>query len=96
MTEKNYITILGLGNILLQDEGLGVHFVRWFENNQHVPEEELPDVFFLCIVPYKYKDMGLELTPLVRKKSRSGEASVKRTFSPWCEPSEVKKCMNYP
>jgi Ni,Fe-hydrogenase maturation factor len=51
MTEKNYITILGLGNILLQDEGRGVHFIRWFENNRHVPEEELPDVFFLCIVP---------------------------------------------
>ena len=47
MTEKNYITIVGLGNILFQDEWLGVHFVRWFENNQHVPEEELPNVFFL-------------------------------------------------
>lgn len=23
------ITVLGLGNILLQDEGFGVHFVRW-------------------------------------------------------------------
>ena len=25
------ITILGLGNILLQDEGLGVHFIRWMK-----------------------------------------------------------------
>jgi hydrogenase maturation protease len=139
MSEKNYITILGLGNILLQDEGFGVHFVRWFEKNYQLPEgvgiveggtlgyklldtvcscdkllvidviksnepgsiyrftkeeideqelqptsahevsfqdvlckaeliEELPDVIFLCIVPYEYKDMGLELTPLMVKK----------------------------
>jgi hydrogenase maturation protease len=139
MSEKNYITILGLGNILLQDEGFGVHFVRWFEKNYQLPEgvgiveggtlgyklldtvcscdkllvidviksnepgsiyrftkeeideqelqptsahevsfqdvlckaeliEELPDVIFLCIVPYEYKDMGLELTPHIRKK----------------------------
>jgi hydrogenase maturation protease len=139
MSEKNYITILGLGNILLQDEGFGVHFVRWFEKNYQLPEgvkiveggtlgyrlldtvcscdnlfvidviksnepgsiyrftkqqideqelqatsahevsfqdvlckaeliEELPDVIFLCIGPYGYKDMGLELTPLMRKK----------------------------
>jgi len=140
MTARSHITILGLGNILLQDEGFGVHFVRWFENNYRVPEnvkiveggtlgyalldticncqhlividvikandepgsiyrftkeeidaqmllptsahevsfqdvlckaeliEELPDVIFLCIVPYEYKDMGLELTPPMRKK----------------------------
>ena len=139
MSEKNYITILGLGNILLQDEGFGVHFVRWFEKNYQLPEgvgiveggtlgyklldtvcscdkllvidviksnepgsiyrftkeeideqelqptsahevsfqdvlckaeliEELPDVIFLCIGPYEYKDMGLELTPLMVKK----------------------------
>jgi hydrogenase maturation protease len=30
MTEKKeMITILGVGNILLADEGFGVHFVRW-------------------------------------------------------------------
>ncbi|HVO65393.1 MAG TPA: HyaD/HybD family hydrogenase maturation endopeptidase [Syntrophales bacterium] len=140
MSEKNNITILGLGNILLQDEGFGVHFIRWFEKNYLLPEgvkiveggalgyklldtvcscnnlfvidvikasdepgsiyrftkeeineqelqptsahevsfqdvlckaeliEELPDVIFLCVVPYEYKDMGLELTPLMRKK----------------------------
>ena len=38
MGNKDRITILGLGNILLQDEGFGVHFVRWFENNYRVPE----------------------------------------------------------
>jgi hydrogenase maturation protease len=140
MGDKDRITILGLGNILLQDEGFGVHFVRWFEDNYWVPEnvkiveggtlgyglldtvcscdkllvidvikaddepgsvyrftkeeideqmlqptsahevsfqdvlckadliEELPDVIFLCVVPYEYKDMGLELTPPMRKK----------------------------
>lgn len=55
MTEKNYITIVGLGNILFQDEWLGVHFVRWFENNQHVPEEELPNVFFCASFPTNTK-----------------------------------------
>jgi hydrogenase maturation protease len=31
MTEKKQsVTILGVGNILLADEGFGVHFVRWF------------------------------------------------------------------
>jgi len=31
MTEKKEkVTILGVGNILLRDEGFGVHFVSWF------------------------------------------------------------------
>ena len=31
MTEKKEkVTILGVGNILLRDEGFGVHFIRWF------------------------------------------------------------------
>ena len=30
MTEKNLVTVLGIGNILMGDEGFGVHFVRWF------------------------------------------------------------------
>lgn len=29
MTDRNSVTILGVGNILLADEGFGVHFVRW-------------------------------------------------------------------
>ena len=140
MADKDRITILGLGNVLLQDEGFGVHFVHWFENNYRVPEnvkiveggtlgyglldtvcscdrllvidvikadaepgsvyrftkeevdaqmleptsahevsfhdllckaeliDELPECIFLCIVPYKYKDMGLELTTSIRRK----------------------------
>lgn len=30
MLDKNPVTILGIGNVLLTDEGFGVHFVRWF------------------------------------------------------------------
>jgi len=30
MPENNCVTILGVGNILLTDEGFGVHFIRWF------------------------------------------------------------------
>lgn len=29
MTDKNLVTVLGIGNVLLADEGFGVHFVRW-------------------------------------------------------------------
>ena len=36
--EKKRITILGLGNILLSDEGFGVHFVRHIENKYSMPE----------------------------------------------------------
>jgi hydrogenase maturation protease len=37
--EKKFITILGLGNILLQDEGFGVHFIRWFSERYRLPEQ---------------------------------------------------------
>jgi hydrogenase maturation protease len=36
--EKKRITILGLGNILLADEGFGVHFVKYIENKYSFPE----------------------------------------------------------
>ncbi len=38
MSGKNFITILGVGNILLKDEGFGVHFVRWFSERYQLPE----------------------------------------------------------
>lgn len=38
MDKKEKITILGLGNILLGDEGFGVHFVRWFGERHKLPE----------------------------------------------------------
>jgi hydrogenase maturation protease len=153
MKARSHITILGLGNVLLQDEGFGVHFVRWFESNYQVPEnvriveggtlgyglldtvcscdrllvidvikaseepgsvyrftkeevdaqmleptsahevsfhdvlckaeliDELPEVIFLCIVPYKYKDMGLELTPSIRKKFSDVERLLLKELS---------------
>ncbi|MDA8123617.1 MAG: HyaD/HybD family hydrogenase maturation endopeptidase [Deltaproteobacteria bacterium] len=37
MTKPKALTILGLGNILLGDEGFGVHFVRWFEARRQLP-----------------------------------------------------------
>ena len=38
MEDKQFITILGLGNILMKDEGFGVHFVRWIESRWRLPE----------------------------------------------------------
>jgi hydrogenase maturation protease len=38
MEEKKKLTILGLGNILLQDEGFGVHFVRYISERYRFPE----------------------------------------------------------
>ena len=139
-TEKKRLTILGLGNILLQDEGFGVHFIRWFSERYRLPEAvdaidggtlgyvlldilatcehlividvirlqdrpgslyrftqnemeihmppptsahevkfsdvicksellgELPEMTFLCIVPEKYGDMGIEMTAALQEK----------------------------
>ena len=39
MTDKNFVTILGIGNILLEDEGFGVHFVRWISKRYHDTDE---------------------------------------------------------
>ena len=35
---KKSITLLGLGNILLGDEGFGVHFLEWFLARYRLPE----------------------------------------------------------
>ncbi|MDR0476429.1 MAG: hydrogenase maturation protease [Desulfobulbaceae bacterium] len=41
-SERKYLTVLGLGNILMADEGFGVHFVRWFtERHPNVPPNVL-------------------------------------------------------
>jgi hydrogenase maturation protease len=34
--ERKYLTVLGLGNIIMGDEGFGVHFIRWFMNRHPV------------------------------------------------------------
>ena len=36
--KKEKITILGVGNILLRDEGFGVHFVKWMAERYQMPE----------------------------------------------------------
>lgn len=38
MTNRNKVTILGIGNILMGDEGFGVHFVRWFSKRYRTPD----------------------------------------------------------
>jgi len=38
--KKEKVTILGVGNILLKDEGFGVHFIRWF-SERYKPEESV-------------------------------------------------------
>ena len=132
------IQILGLGNILLQDEGFGVHFIRWFSETYRLPDNvtatdggtlgymlldilggceeaiiidviklddqpgsiyrftqeemeihmppptsahevkfadvicklemmgEAPPMVFLCIVPEKYSEMNLEMSPVMK------------------------------
>ena len=41
-TKRKYLTILGLGNILMGDDGFGVHFLRWFmEQHPSVPDNVL-------------------------------------------------------
>lgn len=39
MTEKNFVTILGIGNVLLADEGFGVHFVKWFSERYRATKD---------------------------------------------------------
>ncbi|MEN6469111.1 MAG: HyaD/HybD family hydrogenase maturation endopeptidase [Smithella sp.] len=140
MTDKNKVTVLGIGNILMGDEGFGVHFVRWYSKRyrdtddvrmvdggtlgyalldiicscdhlivvdvlkvQDVPgsiyrfnKEEIelhmppptsahevtfpdvlfktelmgesPETIFLCIVPHSYKDLDMDMTPLLYDK----------------------------
>jgi hydrogenase maturation protease len=37
--ETKPIILLGLGNILMGDEGFGVHFLRWFAERHRLPPE---------------------------------------------------------
>ncbi|HSD94244.1 MAG TPA: hydrogenase maturation protease [Syntrophales bacterium] len=38
MADKHFVTLLGLGNILMKDEGFGVHFIRWLGDRWRFPE----------------------------------------------------------
>jgi hydrogenase maturation protease len=40
---RNRVLILGIGNLILKDEGIGVHVVRALEEHQLPPEVELID-----------------------------------------------------
>lgn len=140
MTDRNKVTVLGIGNILMSDDGFGIHFVRWFSKRYHATDDvriidggtlgyalidiicscdhlivvdalkvedkpgsiyrftkeemelnmppptsahevtfpdvlfktelmgESPETIFLCIVPQNYKDMVLEMNPLLYEK----------------------------
>jgi hydrogenase maturation protease len=39
MTQRNLVTVLGIGNILMGDEGFGIHFTRWFSQRYRVPDD---------------------------------------------------------
>ena len=39
MSERNLVTILGIGNILLSDEGFGPHFVNWFSKRYRATDD---------------------------------------------------------
>lgn len=39
MTNRNKVTVLGIGNILLADEGFGVHFVRWLSKRYRATDD---------------------------------------------------------
>lgn len=44
-TEKKKIGIAGIGNLLLRDEGFGVHVVQYLQNNYEFPENiDIQDV----------------------------------------------------
>ena len=140
MIQKNPITILGIGNILMGDEGFGVHFVRWLAKRYRETDDikmidggtlgyalldiicrcnhlividvikiqdtpgsiyrfckqemelylpppttahevtfpdvllkaellgEAPETLFLCIVPQDYRDLRLEMSPMLYDK----------------------------
>ena len=48
------ITLLGIGNILMQDEGVGVHVVRYIQEHYHTPGLEIVDggTAGLSLLPY--------------------------------------------
>jgi len=53
MTRK--VTLIGLGNILMQDEGVGIHAVRYLEAHYEIPPDlEVVDggTFGLDLLPY--------------------------------------------
>ena len=39
MTERNLVTIMGIGYILMGDEGFGIHFARWFSQRYRATDD---------------------------------------------------------
>jgi len=164
MEEKNYLTILGLGNILLTDEGFGVHFIRMLEEKYNFPEkthvidggtlgyslldiiagarnlividtiktddtpgsiyrftrdemelkmpeptsaheveffdvlnqaeiiEDSPETVFLCIVPYEYGEMNLEMTEQIKNRFQKMEELLLNELKKLNIIPEIKSC----
>ena len=164
MEEKKYLTILGLGNILLTDEGFGVHFIRMLEEKYSFPErthvvdggtlgyslldtisethnlividtiktddtpgsiyrftsEEMelkmpeptsaheveffdvlnqaeligdsPETVFLCIVPYEYGEMNLEMTEQIKDRFQKMEELALKELKKLNIIPEIKSC----
>jgi len=40
MSERNFVTVLGIGNILMGDEGFGIHFTRWL-SRRYRPNDDI-------------------------------------------------------
>jgi len=164
MEEKKHLTVLGLGNILLTDEGFGVHFIRMLEKKYSFPEntvlvdggtlgyglldiiagtrnlividiiktkdspgsiyrfskEEMelympaptsaheveffdvlnqseligdsPETIFLCIVPYEYGDMNLEMTEKIKGRFSTMEELLLKELEKLNVVPEVINC----
>ncbi len=162
--EKKYLTLLGLGNILLTDEGFGVHFTQMIDEKYRFPEnvsivdggtlgyslldtisgtqnlividtiktddtpgsiyrfnkEEMqlnmpeptsaheveffdvlnqadligdsPETVFLCIVPYEYGDMNLEMTDIMKNRFQKVEEFLLKELEILKILPEIKNC----
>ncbi len=69
------ITVLGLGNILLKDEGFGVHFIRWFEKRHDLgPAVEIVDggTLGFVLLDLVCKSEYLVVVDAIRVDARSG------------------------
>lgn len=164
MEEKKYLTILGLGNILLTDEGFGVHFARMLEEKYSFPEKthvidggtlgyslldtiagtrnlividtiktddtpgsiyrftraemelkmpdptsaheveffdvlnqaeligDSPETVFLCIVPYEYGELNLEMTEQIKNRFQKMEELALTELKKLNIIPEIKNC----
>ncbi len=83
--EKLNVLLLGVGNILLSDEGLGIKILEELENRYDLPEEvELMDggTAGLEILPYIESRSHLFLLDAVRSEEKPGTIVIKDLDDP--------------